>query len=334
MQIMLITSMQVLASIRWVDEADGKGPIDPFFDRVVIMALKLKNKNNIKIHPTLTKKGFKWNNTALSTGVFITKKHVLVSFNAFSHYTIDKSEKFIGMVLHNRTIVTRELHTYDIVNITFDCIHDWQTEKDDNQMHGIEKLHSPTHDLRILRTTNNLDFIEPEKPVSFSDYKVNVATRAGPIVTRYAKKGDELGRDVKFASVAFRNKRHMNESQKLRSRAYEEDENVVEDCEEWMPRYWGYFICIKNVDNYKGVGSGAILIYNNTLFGIGSFLMRRGNDSILVFTDVRPYSHTFSEACPLPATTTAKPDNPKLKATRNNRDNDAEEEYFLGRDYL
>ncbi|CAH2040833.1 unnamed protein product, partial [Iphiclides podalirius] len=92
----------------------------------------------------------------------------------------------------------------------------------------------------------------------------------------------------KTAAFALVDKSHVNSSTRLIPVYY--DEPVLVDCEEWFPRFWGYFICIMNLDNYPVIQSGAPLIQNNRVFGIASFSMRKGKESIYAFTDLRPYS--------------------------------------------
>lgn len=89
------------------------------------------------------------------------------------------------------------------------------------------------------------------------------------------------------AAFALVDKSHVNVSKKLVPVYY--DEPVLVDCDEWFPRFWGYFICIMNLDHYPVIQSGAPLIQNKQVFGVASFTMKRGKESIYAFTDLRPY---------------------------------------------
>lgn len=337
---MLITSMQVLA-IRWVDEADENGPIDMdiFFDRVVIIAARLESINS-SLPDNLTLKDYLVKEN-LAPGVFLNPTHILTSYNPFRYMIPEEVvlKHLYVKVLNKRTIVKPELHEYAIHTASFKCAKQIMTIPDDklekNQWHGINKTHSPVHDLMVIQINERFNFLEENTLHSFNDYSMSVSMPAGPILTRYAKKGDMLGRDVKFASLGFRSKRHIKKSEKLASRAYEEDENVLEDCEEWMPRYWGHFICIRNIDNYKGVGSGAVLIYNKTLYGVGSFFLKKGNESILVFTDVRPYTDLLLNNCSDLRTDRNDPTNGRRNSGPSTTiTNDYVDDYYAERDYL
>lgn len=65
------------------------------------------------------------------------------------------------------------------------------------------------------------------------------------------------------------------------------DEAVLVDCDDYIPRDWGRFICIVNINNSTGVQSGSPLIQRHLVYGIESFALEKGEDKILVFTDVR-----------------------------------------------
>ncbi|XP_028178302.1 uncharacterized protein LOC114365824 [Ostrinia furnacalis] len=164
--------------------------------------------------------------------------------------------------------------------------------------HGFQREFSPLHDLMIMKIKRwHVSFIDPNPSLySFTQYGVGPRTsyrQAGPMLTAIAWKEDIL--DQPFKYTYLHRKREWDTI--MRSKAYEEDESVIEDCEEYMPRYWGYFICIRNVDNSKRIRSGALLFYNNTLYGVSSFVLKKGNDSILVFTDVRPYTDLIFDIC-------------------------------------
>ncbi|KAJ0176899.1 hypothetical protein K1T71_006908 [Dendrolimus kikuchii] len=76
---------------------------------------------------------------------------------------------------------------------------------------------------------------------------------------------------------------------------------VLMECEEWLRRAWGHFICLLNVERLLG-GSGTGLFHKDALLGLGAFELSRGLDSILVFTDLRPY-HLIEYKLDIPKTT-------------------------------
>lgn len=67
------------------------------------------------------------------------------------------------------------------------------------------------------------------------------------------------------------------------------DEDVLLDCDDYIPRDWGRFICINNVNNSTGIQSGAPLMHRGMIYGIGCFAIEKGEEKVLVFTDVRDY---------------------------------------------
>lgn len=66
----------------------------------------------------------------------------------------------------------------------------------------------------------------------------------------------------------------------------------IVDCDEYLPRNWGLFICISDDDGLHAVPSGGPLFHEDdrsVVYGIGCFHWKRGNDSILVFTNLKAY---------------------------------------------
>lgn len=268
----------------WVEETDESGPIneDFYFDRVVFIITQQR--------------------IPITTGIFITNKRILTSYNPYRHNHHPQVSVLIG---RTRTENGKK-NVLSITDTPVECLGRVHFVREETlhktQWHGTDRRHSPLVDLAVLRIrplTPNHNFLDPN-PALYSGkrYPLNQYIRAGPIITPLARKNNELSGDLKFASIAFRNKWHVKRGVMLSSREYAIDDNVLDDCNELFPKTWGrYFICLRNIDNYIGVGSGAILISNNTLFGIGSFSLRKGNFSYLVFTDVRPYYWPIVKTC-------------------------------------
>lgn len=325
--------MQVLA-LRWVDEI---GDEDIFFDRAVIVSSKLyygnryrHTKLNIFKLPNETHgnlsiqdmdalaKKMRWypkllfsglTKELVAPGVFIHPQYVLTSFNPFRD--LMRANIFMSVhVLMERKVEIVEISPgkterqfiYRVSPSDAECAQQIiPIDEDDltsEQWHGLNKQHSPIHDLMVLRLESAYTFLDPDpKLYSFDKIGTEHYVPAGPFLTDIARPGDRLESDVKFASLGFRSRGHIKTSDKLLSRSYEAEEDVLEDCDEWIPRHWGHFICIRDEDNYEGVGSGALLFHRRVLFGIGSFALKKLNTSILVFTDVRPYHSLLNKTC-------------------------------------
>lgn len=64
----------------------------------------------------------------------------------------------------------------------------------------------------------------------------------------------------------------------------------VVDCSKYLPKWWGKFICVKNVKHLSGIQNGGALIQNtHKLMALGCFEIRYNEDRIFVFTDLRYY---------------------------------------------
>ncbi|XP_013142253.1 PREDICTED: uncharacterized protein LOC106106246 isoform X1 [Papilio polytes] len=136
---------------------------------------------------------------------------------------------------------------------------------------------NPVHDLMFLYVSNT--FGKTPNPAKRTPFYV-------PIAKQYAI---EEPSGWKTAAFSLTDWRHVKHSTKLVPIYW--DEPVLVDCQEYIPKYWGYFICILNIDKYPVIQSGAPLIQNNRLWGVASFSLRRGKESIYAYTDLRPYRH-------------------------------------------
>ncbi|KOB67267.1 Hemocytin [Operophtera brumata] len=275
-------------TMRWVDHIDED--MDIFFDRAVIISIKETGEQGVAIAP----------------GVLIDSEAVLTSFNPFREHIKhkEKRKEVTISLLYERSILNWKNVSYVLKNYTVDCARQIIPVQD---MHNIwnddKKLQSPLHDLMVIRLNESLETLPTTNPAGESFYKYsktgNSMNRAGPYMMDIAKENDALGRDLKFASLGFRDSLHIKESCELHSHTFSPEDNVATNCDGWIPRSWGIFICIHNVENFKGLGSGALLVHKYKLFGIGSFVLSKGEKSILVFTDVRPYFILIHNACSL-----------------------------------
>lgn len=291
--------------MRWVDHVND---MDIFFDRAVnIIIINAAQEARTEITP----------------GVLISSNRVLTSFNPFREHIKHKNRrlKVIISVLYERALANQSSISYILRNFTVACARQIIPSEDtsDSIWHNIHKLQSPLHDLMVIRLNESLKLIyKNPRTDSFSKYykdQNELKHIAGPMVTQLADKTNRLGRDIKFASLGFLDQSHINDSCHLRTHTFFAEDNVVTDCEGWISRRWGHFFCINNVENFMGVGSGALLIYEHILFGVGSFMLRKGKKSILVFTDVRPYHSLIYKTCTfldqnLGITTTTQPPPP------------------------
>ncbi|KAJ8719788.1 hypothetical protein PYW08_011963 [Mythimna loreyi] len=97
--------------------------------------------------------------------------------------------------------------------------------------------------------------------------------------------------------IGYLTKKQMKDFDTIHEIVYTTEDAAVADCDEWLPREWGFFICIRNIGNFPGLGSGAVLYTRNRVFGIGSFAMFKDDIGVFVFTDVRPYTELIEKTC-------------------------------------
>lgn len=283
--------LQVTTSMRWVDHID-EDDMNIFFDRAVIIFIERPDE-----------KGYLKTHRGLALGVFITGQLILTSFNPFRHYIkmSDMRFKVVISVLFERQISDWETVAYTLKNYSIECARQViPLPPELNIWHDDEQEQGPLHDLMVIRLKNRMKF-EPRSPklYSFDKYQRKGVSKltAGPMRMLLAKPHQELGRDIQFASLGFIDNRHIFRSCLMRSHTFAAEDNVQTDCDGWLPRQWGAFICIRNIMQFKALGSGALLVHDHRLFGIGSFKLKKGNSSIFVFTDVREYYHLLRETC-------------------------------------
>ncbi|KAJ8719784.1 hypothetical protein PYW08_011959 [Mythimna loreyi] len=168
--------------------------------------------------------------------------------------------------------------------------------------------HSPLHDLMVIRMEEEIGIatastklypIVKQETHNFGGWYW--AGESGKyynsMKTFPAGIADVLDPEVLIFTLGYLTKKQMKDYDTLHEILYKADDAVLVDCDEWLPREWGFFICIRNIGNFPGIGSGATLFSNEKLFGIASFAMFKQNTGILVFTDVRKYEELIEKTC-------------------------------------
>ncbi|CAH0403008.1 unnamed protein product [Chilo suppressalis] len=261
--------------------------MDIYFDRVVMVC----NRTSQMV---------------ITTGILLDEERILTSYNPYRKTIAENkfTDLAVAVLMGRQFNSTAFQYIHKIEYYSIEC-HEQVVATNDTsltpeQWHGIGKQHSSVHDLLILRIDTKLELLDPDpQKYSFDSISYYYFTSTGPMITVLAKRKDWLGNAVKFASLGYKDAKHIanGNGSILSTYEYEEGSNVVTDCDEWIIRDWGRVICIKNDDNNLGIASGSLLVYNNKLFGIGSFTLNKGNVSIFVFTDVRKYRREIFNKC-------------------------------------
>uniref|UniRef100_A0A2A4IRU6 Uncharacterized protein n=1 Tax=Heliothis virescens TaxID=7102 RepID=A0A2A4IRU6_HELVI len=238
--------------------------------------------------------------TLLVPAILFSPNLLLTAYNPFRDI-IDKPEvtnklaaAFVSGYSYlktNNVHISKIVCGRQIVHMPDDKVEHW---------HGTDKKHSPVHDLIVLRVDE--EFINTAFTNLFhhdGDIYNNKEGRGylGPMRTHFADVHEKFGVNAMIYSLGYKTKKEMTDYNKIRPFLIKSVEKSLVNCEEWMPRPWGYFICFNNTDNHYGLGSGAMLFSKYKLFGVGSFLLFRQTKSILVFTDIRPYRKLLFQTC-------------------------------------
>lgn len=145
--------------------------------------------------------------------------------------------------------------------------------------HGPRGSHVPRHDVAVIITLDQI-YIWSARP-----YHYQYAFRA-----TLTKSHQILEQELLMAGSGFEYLEHIHQNYKIFYGFLSRDDIV--DCSIYIPKWWGKFICIKNVKRLAGVqNGGALMTEYTTLVGVGCFEIRYNEDRIYVFTDLRYYVH-------------------------------------------
>lgn len=245
--------------------------------------------------------------TYITTGAFISSTRIVTAFNPFKKFLLNQNVVSKTLVLSVHYFHHKERYGDSLVAPraeTIQCGREILPLPDDADVFYVdkEKTISPLHDIMVFRLQYPLAYMPWSFNNSFFDfdmywltYKSNrpCAVVAGPY-------DDEMRRDfpvffivglgfINSTEIKFNNKMHFVEL----------FINPVDflDCNNWIPREWGYFICIRNFIGLEALPSGSLLLSELHLYGVGSFMLTRNREEILVFTDLRPYRSRIMRAC-------------------------------------
>lgn len=142
--------------------------------------------------------------------------------------------------------------------------------------HGPRGVHVPRHDIALIYTWDQI-YLYSSYPNRY--HYAYRAILAGP-KTHYSD-------PIIFAGSGYEYLVHIRENYKIFYGRLNASDIV--NCERYLPKWWGKFVCIKNSRGVAGVPSGGGLFTKKELVGIGCFEIRYNEDRIMVFTDLRYY---------------------------------------------
>ncbi|PZC73148.1 hypothetical protein B5X24_HaOG209967 [Helicoverpa armigera] len=277
-----------LASLRYNDLSETFQ--DLYFDRMVALVLHVPYFNNETFNREFS--------AVVVVGGMITSDRILAPYNPFRSFIHNKTmlAKIKAHLVLGREMVDDDVYYY-VGEHEIACgrqiIPDHETTM--LHCHGKNGSNCPTHDLMVLRIVGTITFTT--MPTLKYSQVVNKDTKPGAYRTEIAGPNDTLSDYFKFGSIGFLNITHIKMYALVASVEYQPEQYALVDCETWLPRDWGHFICVSNLGNYPALGSGAWLVSDEKVFGIGGFAFFRGKEGIFVFTDVRPYYNLIMNTC-------------------------------------
>ncbi|CAG4978737.1 unnamed protein product [Colias eurytheme] len=142
--------------------------------------------------------------------------------------------------------------------------------------HGPHGDHVPRHDVTVIISLDIL-YVYYIPPTRYMYAYKAVLTGAHTNLTN----------DLLYAGSGYEYMLHVKENYKIFFTLANKSQIV--DCSKYLPKWWGKFICIQNVNHISGVQNGGPLLSGTSLVGVGCFEIRYNEDRILVFTDLRYY---------------------------------------------
>lgn len=220
--------------------------------------------------------GISHNDIPISIGVFFDRNLVLTSATPIEKYMNNLKSLKVHSIYGSETTVAN----WKVIcaNIAYD-----EQRKPYWLSLGHDNKHSGRHDLAVLFADSGDYQLAPEASNAtlrhaFSSF---LATPENRLLTK----------GFIFGGFGYLDKEHIRSMNDLEAEILSDP--VLVDCDDYIPRDWGRFICISNVNNVTGVQSGSPLLQRNLIYGIGCFALEKGEDKIFVFTDVRDYVYNL-----------------------------------------
>ncbi|CAG4964526.1 unnamed protein product [Colias eurytheme] len=153
---------------------------------------------------------------------------------------------------------------------------------------GYNQTHTTVHDLVLIRLKKPIYASKNSRGPRYANLPFRNSIFNAPLqATGWA-----------VAGFGYVDKEHVKNNSRLEVTTL--SGNLV-DCDEWMPREWGHFICVTDDDDLRRIPSGGPLILDKKppiIYGIASFSLKKGNETILVFTNLKKYRNGLTGYTP------------------------------------
>lgn len=241
----------------------------------------------------------------IASGVLLDNSRILTSYNPFKQLIRDPNitDNILALLSTGSYNKMKQLKIANIV-----CGRQIAYVRDDKNDIWRDKEHSPIHDLMVIRIEEEIGIASAsyrQPPLASPDFLKSgtwqwtgqLQDKFNCLISMPASIADTIDPEVHIFTLGYMSKKQMQDFDTIHEIILEANDAALVDCDEWLPRQWGFFICIRNIGNFPGLGSGATLVSKNKLFGIGSFAMFKNDVGILVFTDVRRYGELIQKTC-------------------------------------
>lgn len=224
--------------------------------------------------------GISYSDVPVASGLLVDNNHVLTAATPLRYLKINQGKK-ADFPLHVH-VIYREWDKSVAVNVSHVVFQSKYEYYKNHSTEAFDKsgIYAPVHDLASLLLKSLIPTHDAALAVRhpLKIRKIDVIFKSSDVFT--------------IVGHGYADRLHVQQNVQMEAVDYLV-EDVLVDCDEWIPRSWGYFVCLLNVDNFVGISSGAALLYNGGLVAVGSFSLTRGDETILVLTDCRKYKGFF-----------------------------------------
>lgn len=220
--------------------------------------------------------GVALNGKPICTGFWVDYMTVLTSYNPFHSLSKDELKDITVHTIDGNYKVSKVHKVNMHIKPLWETNQVWMENKDGK--------HTPNNDIYSLRVSYG-ENQESRQPIAVPKQYVK---KRHPLTLTSNNSWfvPGLKAEILFAGFGFVNKTDIENNTQLQ--VYRAPITDLLDCDEWVSREWGCFVCIANKEGLAGVPLGGPLFLNDVVQGIGGFTLEKNNESILVFTFI-PY---------------------------------------------
>lgn len=207
----------------------------------------------------------------IATGVLLNVRVVLTAANPLEPFLHRVEELRVWALGRSGMSVTP--WRYRVWRVRRLLPRSWRSE----HQHGPRGRHSPRHDLAVVHTLDQMYYNKNSRSVMYRY----------PYRARLVGKRDEYDEEILLYGSSFLSLEQIRHNYEILYALYSKKDFV--NCEKYIPKWWGKFVCLRDLHGHASTPSGGALVVGEKLYAIGCFMINYNQERIHVFTDLRYY---------------------------------------------